>query len=231
MKVSRVFLSCLVVVAATAVVASAADRLQMSRKSSAAAVRVPLGGVLYDQTGGQSGAGVASQDFESAYDTYDAQAADDFVVPPGGWSVNEVFAAGQYSVAGPVTNMNVQFFVNAAGLPGALVPGCNYVNVPATADGLGNVTVPLSPPCALVPGPYWVSAQARLDFGTGGQWYWNGVTPPAGVSGVWQNPGGGFGVCPTWTPTPTCIPGADANQAFALSGVPLPVELQHFSIE
>jgi hypothetical protein len=220
------------VVAATAVVASAADRPQKSRKSSAAPVRAPEGGILYDQTGSQSGNGIASQDFETAYDAYDAQGADDFVVPAPGWSVNEVFAPGSYSVAGPVTNMNVQFFANAGGIPGALVPGCNYLNVPATADGVGNVTVPLVPPCALVPGTYWVSAQARMDFVPAGQWFWNGVTVQANTGGVWQNPGGGFpGGCQTWMPTPTCIAGADVDQAFALSGVDLPVELQDFKIE
>src|SRR5262249_16771283 len=36
---------------------------------------------------------------------------------------------------------------------------------------------------------------------------------------AWQNPGGGFGACPTWTRKPTCIPSTGGpDQVFRLNG-------------
>ena len=41
-----------------------------------------------------------------------------------------------------------------------------------------------------------------------GQWGWTDRTVQSNNSAAWQNPGGGFGVCPTWQPKLICIPTA-----------------------
>ena len=74
-----------------------------------------------DQPAGTPG-GVTSQDFEPSFDTFDSQAADDFVVPSGQtWSVTGVDVAGEYNSGGPAVGFNVYFYNDAAGLPGTLV--------------------------------------------------------------------------------------------------------------
>jgi hypothetical protein len=191
-------------------------------------VRVPQGGVLVDQTLNQTGQGWTSQDFEASFDPYDNQGADDFTATGPGFSINEVVAPG-FNQGTPLTAMNVQFFDDAGGVPGAVI--CNYTNIPTVDDGVGNTTTALSPPCAVPPGLHWVSVQARLDFLSSGQWFWAGSSSANGNPGKWQNPGDGFGSgCVTWGNLSACIAG-DNEWAWALMGVPLPVELQEFSIE
>src|SRR5688572_32785893 len=218
MKVSRVFLSSCAVLA-MAVVASAADRPTTSAKGvRSGKYHAPGGGVLLDQSGAQTGQGWTSQDFEAAFDAYDNQGADDFVVPAGpAWSINEVITPG-VDQPGPVQFVNVQFFTNGAGVPGAVIPTCNYANIPTNDDGIGNLATPLSPACVLVPGTYWVSVAARMDFGSSGQWFWGGSSSANGQPGKWQNPGGGFGTpCSTWGDLSSCI-GGDNEWAWILMG-------------
>ena len=228
MKVSRVFLSSCAILA-IAVVASAADRPKTSVKGvKRAPYHAPQGGVLLDQTGQFSGQGWTSQDFEAAFNAYDNQGADDFVVPAPGWSINEVVAPG-FNQGIPVPAMNIQFFSNGAGIPGAVI--CNYANIPTIDDGLGNTNTVLPAPCVLPAGTHWVSVQARMDFGTSGQWFWGGSLSANGAPGKWQNPGGGFGTpCTTWGDLSSCIAG-DNEWAWQLMGVVVPVELQGFSVE
>lgn len=228
MKASRIFLSSCAVLA-MAVVASAADRPEKSFKGGTAKLaRAPQGGVLVDQTTTPSGTGWTSQDFEAAFNAYDNQGADDFTATGPGFLVNEVVAPG-FNQGVPVPGMNIQFFTNAGGVPGTLI--CNYSNIPTIDDGVGNTTTALSPPCAVPAGVAWVSVQARMDFGTSGQWFWAGSVSANGNPGKWQNPGGGFGTgCTTWADLSACIAG-DNEWAWALMGVPLPVELQGFTIE
>jgi len=77
----------------------------------------------------------------------------------------------------------------------------------------------------LAPGTYWVSVVANMDFSTGGEWGWNSRTATSNNPAVWQNPGGGFGMCESWTPNATCIgnPG-DSDLLFSLSGVVTPLD-------
>src|SRR5437762_5603594 len=52
---------------------------------------------LYDQYNNAAANSTSSQDFETAFDAFDDQVADDFVVPSGQtWQVNEVDVAGVY---------------------------------------------------------------------------------------------------------------------------------------
>ena len=79
---------------------------------------------LYDQTDNPGANATDSQNFETANDAFDHQLADDFVVPAGGWNVGEVDVGGVYfNGPGPATSVNVIFYADAGGLPGAAVPG------------------------------------------------------------------------------------------------------------
>ena len=63
------------------------------------------GGVLYDQYNNVSTIGTSSQNFETAQNTMDSEAADDFAVPAGGWTVGRVDVAGIYfNGPGPATS-------------------------------------------------------------------------------------------------------------------------------
>lgn len=176
--------------------------------------------VLYDQTDNAGTDSITSQDFEAANDPYDNQAADDFVIPSGdgSWNINEVYIAGAYwNGTGPSTLANVYFYQDASGLPGAQV--YSALSVPSGESG-GNFTIALSPAVTLPSGTYWVSVQARMDFGAGGQWGWTERTVQSNSASAWRNPGGGFGTpCTNWgARVATCGVGAYPDLLFRLSG-------------
>ena len=153
--------------------------------------------VLYDQYDNDSGAGTSSQNFESSFDGFDDELADDFVVPGGAnWSVDGVDVAGVYfNGPGPMTNANVKFYSDSSGLPGSEVASRPNSSI---ADSAGSLVITVSPAVSLAAGHYWVSVQANMDFGVGGQWGWEDRLVQSNSEAAWQNPGGGFGVCPTW---------------------------------
>jgi type IX secretion system substrate protein/carboxypeptidase family protein len=176
--------------------------------------------MLYDQISnpGTNG-GVTSQDFETAYNAYDAESADDFTVPPGApWIIDNVQILGSYSTTGPCNLANIRFFTDNAGMPGTLI--VEHLAVNANPDATGNLDVDI-PPTSLSAGTYWISFQGKLDYATGGQWYMGRQGPPTnGNEFVWQNPANGFGSGYTsfvygslmW-PSQT-----DYNLSFALNG-------------
>jgi hypothetical protein len=148
-----------------------------------------------------------SQNFEAAFDAFDDRVADDFVVPAGQtWTVQQVNVSGVYfNCAGPARNVNVTFYSDSATLPGAAV--ATYTNV-AMTDTAGNFSITLPVAAVLAPGTYWVSVQANMDFGVGGQWGWTDRTVQSNSGAAWQNPGGGFaaGCSPNYGRKTTCIP-------------------------
>ncbi len=173
--------------------------------------------VLYDQMDSPAASDVTSQDFEAAYDPYDDQAADDFVVPAAGWSVTGVDVDGEYGNGpGPAASFHVYFYANSGTLPGALV--ASRLAQPFTGT-LGDAAITLTPPVALTAGTYWVAVQAREDFVPSGQWFWGNRTPQANSPAAWENPAGGFGFgCTTWGVRSTCVGSAGADQLFRLNG-------------
>jgi Putative Ig domain/Kelch motif len=181
----------------------------------------PLLAVLYDQNDNDASNATNSQNFEAANAAFDDFVADDFVVPAGpGWSVSEVTIPGVYfSGTGPANSVNVTFYADAAGLPGAVA--CDRpAEVPSSGLATGSFVIDLSSPCVLAPGTYWMSAQVNMDFSAGGQWGWEDRLVTSNNPAAFQNPGGGFGVCPTWGQRgATCgidPPGPD--QMFTISG-------------
>lgn len=149
--------------------------------------------VLYDQSDSAGGGAVVSQNFETANNNYDAQAADDFVVPANqNWQVQQVKVNGRYfNGPGPATSANVTFYFDAANFPGAVVAGGTFNNL-STSDASGNFTIPLPTNLVLTAGTYWISVQPNLDFNPSGEWAWNDRTVTSNSAAVWQNPGGGF---------------------------------------
>ncbi len=189
--------------------------------------------VLYDQLDNAGTNSTSSQNFETANDAFDNEGADDFVVPAGGWSIDNVTVLGAYfNGTGPAPTVHVNFYSNSGTLPGAAVAGCDYPAI-VPADTAGSFSLVLAPACALPPGTYWVSVVANLDFSAGGQWGWTERTVQSNSPSAWRNPGGGFGTpCTAFgARVATCGVGADPDHAFSLSGALLPVELTGFSVD
>lgn len=175
--------------------------------------------VYVNQTGSPSSyGGIASQTFEPANAAYSCSGADDFDVPAGAtWNVNHVFVGGTYSTGTEVPAVDVVFYADAAGLPGAAV--YTYTGITAESETSGNVNIFLPTPATLTEGRYWVAVAANMAYGTYGQWYWSREADPLMLNEfTWQNPGGGFAGCTTWCYGSVQWPGqADYNLAFALS--------------
>jgi hypothetical protein len=88
------------------------------------------------------------------------------------------------------------------------VPG----TVVGTSTGVGALsgsatyTLPISPAIKLQKGKtYWASMVCTMAYSAGGEWGWSTRIDQSGGSAKWQNPNGGFGVCPTWTDMDTCV--------------------------
>ncbi|MCI0612421.1 hypothetical protein L0244_05480, partial [bacterium] len=179
--------------------------------------------VLYDQYDNPGTYGWTSQDFEPAFDAYDNQGADDFVVPSGEtWNIDEVDVKGVYfNGTGPSVSFNVFIYADAGGLPGATVYTGLLSGYTESPDGSGlfDVVITLAPAAVLTEGTYWVSVQSQMDFAVGGQWGWQERTVQAGNPAAWQNPGGGFGTpCTSYGVRTTCLGGGVPDNMFRLAG-------------
>ena len=148
---------------------------------------------------------------------FNSDLADDFVVPAGQtWNVQSIDADGVYSGPGPANSFNVFFYADNGGLPGTQV--YSAVNQPFSVVG-STFTVALPSMAVLTEGTYWVEIQANMTFLPNGAWVWRDRTVQSNQGAAWQNPGGGFGVCPTWTLKTTCIPiTGGPDQVFRLNG-------------
>ncbi len=192
---------------------------QQSVASAPAAILSPEGAVLYDQTDSPGTNSITSQNFEAVNDAFDNSAADDFQVPAGvAWTVNEVFVAGVYfGGPGPAPSVDVNFYADSGGLPGAVE--CTAAGV-APTDAAGSFNIALAVPCVLSEGPHWVSVVANLDFGVGGQWGWTERSVQSFNPSAWQNPGAGFATpCTSWgARAGLCLIGTEPDLIFTLFG-------------
>jgi len=170
--------------------------------------------VLYDQTDAASGNSAPDQDFETAYDTYDSEGADDFEVTfPESWNIDQVNTSG--SGTGPVTDVTVRFYADNAGFPAAVPqPGCDFPDL-TTFTGVAALSISLPTPCSLAPGRYWVAIQVEQDFLVAGQHYWANRTAQSFNESVWRNPGDGFGSgCTAWGRQRSCGVGGGVSPDF-----------------
>lgn len=172
---------------------------------------------LYDQNGNDAGVAVVSDNFDSgSFDSYDDQAADDFTVPSlHMWVIRQVNVTGAYfNGSGPADGVTVYFYKDNGGLPGDLI---QEVDGSEFTDTNGSFTIKLEDAVALKAGTYWVSVQANINFATAGEWGWEVNSVQNGNLSAWQNPGGGFGVCPVWGTTESCL-GYGPDLMFSLIG-------------
>ncbi len=176
--------------------------------------------ILYDQTNNASANGSPDQDFEAAFNAYDSEGADDFVVNDAtGWLVDQVNTIGTTGTAGGAT-VDVTFYTNSAGggdpdLPGSAV--CTYTAL-TPVDTAGSFTITLPTACTLCPGTYWVAIQTNQSFGAFGQHFWSNRTTQTGSEGTWRNPGNGFATgCTSFTPQTICGVGGGTNPDYLFS--------------
>lgn len=173
--------------------------------------------VLYSQSSALSNA-ISSQNFTSGtFTAYNDAAADDFVVPAGvTWKVKEVDVRYVQFGSHDSTSMDVIFYNDGGGVPGTAAATC-------LGRDTGGYNIKLGKPKAtkckvkLKSGTYWVSVVANQNFSTDSQWYWAGHQPITGFNAQWQNPGGGFGICPTWCDASNVF-GYSADLSFTIKG-------------
>ncbi len=177
---------------------------------SPTATSQPGAAILYDQYNSDHDNLITnSQNFEPAFDSFDDQTADDFVVPAGHtWNVSQVEVAGGYfNGAGPASSVNVFIYANnpATNLPGTLV--FSQLNILyAAGPARGDFVIPLSPAATLAPGTYWLSVQANMSFNPNGQWGWTDRLVGANNPAAWIQPGNGFATgCTNWGRRGTCV--------------------------
>ena len=173
--------------------------------------------VLYDQYDNASDFATLSATF-SDFPLFNSDLADDFVVPTGEtWNVQSIDADGVYfPFDGPANSFNVFFYADNAGLPGTQV--YSAMNQPFSVVGT-TFSVNLPSVAVLTEGTYWVEIQANMTFLPNGGWFWRDRTVQSNQGAAWQNPGGFFGFCQTWTLKTTCIPFAGGpDQVFRLNG-------------
>ena len=209
--------------------------MSLADSSSAGPSALTVGPVLYDQLNGQTTtnpADISSQDFETSLDAADSEAADDFVVPAGmTWSIDGIDVDGEYFSRDGLDPVPAGFHVRiwsndaATNLPSAL--SAARLSQPYTAFGtaLGDVQIALGPPVVLPAGTWWVSVQARLDYGTGTQqWFWHNRVAQSGQGAAWQNPGDLSQThCVSFARRSVCQGTADApDQVFRLHGTAVP---------
>ncbi|MBV9992724.1 MAG: hypothetical protein JOZ72_15700 [Alphaproteobacteria bacterium] len=204
---------------ATAALSAAKAAPPLSHEGAVSPARLPPSGLttLYDQTGRTSGLGIVSQNFESSFDAYDCEAADDFIVPEGvKWRIKEVDILGTtFDGSGQADSMNVLFFKNRNGVPGR--PKGAFEGVMARQH-FGDIAVPLKPSVTLKPGHYWLAFQVNENFSSDGEWGWMVRDDQVNLPSVWRNPGGGFGTgCTDWGNEQECL-GLGGDHMFVLRG-------------
>jgi hypothetical protein len=195
-------------------IASAAPAVMGHGKAQASPAAAP-DAVCNANAGTDTLNAILSQNFEATFAAYDAQSAADFKVKKGKTCVaSGLNVTGQYfNGSGPADSVDVTFYKDAGGVPGAVVKA--YSALAYTNGASFNITFPSK---AKLKGKNWVSPVANMSFGVGGEWGWEVQSEVAGgTEGMWQNPGGGFGICPSWDTITNCI-GVTGDFMFSLNG-------------
>ena len=157
-----------------------------------------------------SGGGPTSQDFETANDAFDNQAADDFTLTADG-TICQVNISGTVNEGGfpadPNSMVIMEIWDDAGGLPGTMIYSESFIGADVDPDGDGIFTVlPTDGPVLTAGTTYWLSIIAQLDLPLGGQWFWDLSADTLGNPYAWQNPGNGFDIgCPSWSDGNTCL--------------------------
>jgi subtilisin-like proprotein convertase family protein len=165
---------------------------------------VACDGVLADYTNSAAaGNGGPSQDFGPAFDNYDSEMADDFVMPAGNNTICQIdiIGSGAGLPTNPANNVILRIYDDAAGLPGTLIFTESFLGSNVDGDGDGSFSLsPTGLPSLTGGATYWLSVQAQMEIANGGQWFWSTATDGNGNHFAFQNPGDGFLTgCTTWS--------------------------------
>lgn len=192
-----------------------------SPRAANAPSRTPLT-ILYNQYDNPGGVSLVSQNFEAVYDAYDARAADDFNVPANtSWTIQQVNVQGLYfNGNGPADSFSVFIYTDSGGKP-ADPPNVSRTNMSYTLNGTDQFQITINPPINIAASPsgqhLWIAVQANLDFAAGGEWGWTDRVVQSNDPAAWENPGGGFGVCPAWDVLDNCFGGLNDGDDFVYS--------------
>jgi len=216
MKTNHLLVCATALVAATAQAGPAGKR-PVASVSGRYAQRVVSGSpgsvVLYDQSTGDSGAAISSQNFAGNMDQYDDQGADDFTVPAGhAWIIKEVDVTGGYT-EGKAESQRITIFADHRGIPGKVVVDCDGLQGTDTGGSFA-IRIPKTCRIKLRSGTYWLSVVANQ---TTGQWLGEARMPIVGNEAVWHNPPGGWGLCQNWGTLEECF-GLPDDLMFTLKG-------------
>lgn len=154
--------------------------------------------VLFTQMSPVSTATYACQDFETANDAADLNAADDFPVTGGPWDINAVrWIGGMWNGGSEDPNaadgFNIAFYADVAGTPSEtpIAGSESYVTEYTYAAGVYQAALPST--VTLADGTYWISIQGVVDFGIVGQYGWVPIDNTAPINGYFHRKDiGGF---------------------------------------
>jgi hypothetical protein len=167
--------------------------------------------LLYDQSTGTPG-GTVKSSHHAPLGSADADAADDFIVPPGLiWQLSSVDVRG--SALNPTT-ATVVLFADGGGRPGTeLFRQGGIPFPPGFAENL-----PLSGVAQLPPGHYWLSVYTAWSSSP---WSWGRQSPAYAFPAVWENTLNGDGTgCTGFRPLSQCgyAESQGADLIFRLNG-------------
>jgi hypothetical protein len=209
------------VIALCAGSASAAGILAASDPSKTSPLSRPDGAkLLWNQNSNYANNQVDSQNFTGGTtSSYNDQAADDFVIPKGRvWTITEVDVTGVYfNGSGPAMSEDVVLYKDSKGMPGKPVKNGRFTSLNGTGGPDFAVVLPGNG-VRLKPGHYWVSVIANQAFDPYGEWGWEVNNQQHHKQAMWQNPSGGFGVCPTWGTIENCYSSPGPDLMFDLQG-------------
>lgn len=220
---NRIFLTTLLVLA-VALTGNPAGAQSLSVKAPDTAVAASILHSQLDNPGGS----YTAQNFEAAYDSYDAWGADDFTVPADTtWTIQGIGVMGTTLVGDAPDSFNVSFHVDDGGLP-LDPPKGSLENLPYTlVDGVYRIMIGnLRVKGGLEGRHLWVSVQANMDFlDLGDQWFWTSQSVQSGSAGAWKNPGGGFlAGCTEWGALTDCLGVAEPDWSFIVVGSSAPTD-------
>jgi hypothetical protein len=220
-RVLPVVVAGLTVVALVAVPAAGAAPSKPTTSGAAnqnGGAAAPSVGILYDQYDNPGANAIVSQNFEASLDSFDSYSADDFLVPSGfRWQLlGGEFDGLYFNGPGPCRNFDIEIFRDSNGFPGQLLGTITNNNYQLIGTGTFRIIFRVRP--VLPAGHYWISPICNMDFTPAGEWGWTDRSVASNSGAVWQNPGGGFGICPTWDRIPVCIGVTDVDFMFRLVG-------------
>jgi hypothetical protein len=168
------------------------------------------------------GSAIGSQDYESKFDVYDQEAADDFVCTNSTKRVKTIRIGGTYFAGiGPAQGVDVVIRSNDRSgdvdEPSDGDPVCSFSMTSRVNASAEFVVRPEGTPCHLKAGrKYWLQVRARMDFETAGSWGWLVTEQNFGADPDWRNPGDGFATgCTTYSGSSD--PGSEGGDRTATS--------------